>query len=91
MTKPYIKLERDLKEELQSNKFILLLHKQGTGKSLTSLKVVLENYKNGIFMSNTHELNDEINLTYNLTPHNFINLFGADFDKISPELQIKKG
>ena len=46
MTKSYIKLEKDLKEALESHKNVLIAHEQGAGKTLTSVKVVLEINKN---------------------------------------------
>jgi hypothetical protein len=96
--KPYIQLAKEVKEALESNKYIFVAEKQGVGKTYTNLVETSNKYKNVIFIGNTHELNDEVNLSimYN-NKLNFkydpaiINLFGKDFDKISPQLQKERG
>ena len=91
MTKPYKKVEKDLNEALDSYDNIFLMYVQGAGKSHTGIKVTSERYNHTAFISDKHSLNDELNLTYNLSPHFFVNMFGKDFDKISPKLQSKLG
>ncbi len=91
MTKPYIKLEKDLIEALESHKNVFITYPQGGGKSLTALKMTSKLYKYTVFIADKHSQNDELNLTYDLSPHFFVNLFGKDFDNISPELQEKMG
>ncbi len=65
------------------------MYEPGAGKSETAIKVTSEINEYNTFMGDTHRLNDELELNYDLSDHYFVNLFGKGFDKISPELQKK--
>ena len=98
MTEPWKLLEKDRIDAFNSNKYIFDANTQGTGKSWSWISTLLNRNKYNVFIDNTHELNDEINLGM-LYNHNIdignkpavINLFGKDFDKISTQLQRDMG
>ncbi len=98
MTKPWELLEKGRIDAFDSYKYIFDANVQGAGKTISWISILLNMNRNNALIDNTHELNDEINLSmmYN---HNIkigdspaiINLFGKYFENISPMLQKERG
>lgn len=98
MEKPYIKLEKDLGEALESYRHVFLCGTQAVGKTYTAVKAGVNNHLKTVFIGDTHKLNNEINLALinnrALVPAEFpniINLFGKDVENIPPQIQKVQG